>query len=107
MTSELSRGRLADPDAAPLTGELVERVLARGGVVIEHILSGTLDEPVAYRQDDDEWVVLLAGSARLSLGGDRLELTAGDWVFIPAGLEHELEETAQGSRWLAVFLAPR
>ena len=100
------RGRLSDAGAAPAAGEVVERVFERAGVAIEHILSGTLDAPVPYRQDEDEWVVLLTGSARLRIGGERIELTAGDWLLLPAGVDHELEQTEPGSRWLAVFLEP-
>ena len=57
-----------------------------------------------YRQDEDEWVVLLAGRARLRVGETELELAAGDWLFLPAGLEHRLESTEPGSNWLAVFV---
>jgi len=47
--------------------------------------------------------VLLAGSARLRVRDRAYELDAGDWLFLPAGLEHELLETAPGSAWLAVY----
>jgi cupin 2 domain-containing protein len=74
-----------------------------GGVRIEHILSGALPAPVRYRQDEDEWVVLLAGRARLRVLHVVHELAAGDWIFLPAGIEHELLDTAPGSAWLAVY----
>jgi cupin 2 domain-containing protein len=99
------RGRLADPASAPATGELIERLLDRPGVRIEHIASGTLEAPVDYRLDEDEWVALLTGSARLRVGHDELELAAGDWIFLPAGVEHQLQWTAPGSTWLTVYLA--
>jgi cupin 2 domain-containing protein len=107
MTSGFLRGRLPDPDGAPVRGEAAERVLEHGRVVIEHILSGTLERPVAYDQAEDEWVVLLSGRARLRVAGEPVTLTAGDWLFLPAGLEHELAVTAAGARWLAVFVDPR
>jgi cupin 2 domain-containing protein len=93
-------GRLSS--VGPETGEDVRALLDTGGVVVEEILSGTLDAPVDYLQDEDEWVVLLAGRARLAAGGESLELEAGDWLFLPAGEPHTLLETERGSRWLAV-----
>jgi cupin 2 domain-containing protein len=106
MTNGFARGRLGEPGSAPATGELAERVFARDGVAIEHILSGELERPVAYRQAEHEWVALLSGSARLRIAGEDVSLTAGEWLFLPAGLEHELVETTPGARWLAVFFQP-
>jgi cupin 2 domain-containing protein len=106
METGFRRGRLPGADAAPPTGERVERLLARRDAAIDCIVSGRLEAPVAYRQAQDEWVVLLSGSARLRVGGDELDLDGGDWLFLPADLEHELLSTTPGSRWLAVFLEP-
>jgi cupin 2 domain-containing protein len=104
VTGEWRRGQLGDGAAAPELGESVERLLERNGVVVEHILSGTLPEPVDYRQEHDEWVVLLAGRAKLVVAGEDLDLNAGDWLFLPAGVPHRLVATAPGSSWLAVHL---
>ena len=106
MTSAFARGRLSDPRSAPCRGELVERVFERDGIVVEHIVSGELEQPVAYNQSEDEWAVLLSGSARLRIAGEDVSLAAGEWLFLPAGLEHELVETTPGARWLAVFFEP-
>jgi cupin 2 domain-containing protein len=100
------RGRLGDPGSAPSSGERAELLLERPGIAIEHILTGRLAGPVDYRQPAAEWVVLLAGSARLEVGGEAVELTAGDWIFLPAGIEHRLEDAAPGSSWLAVHIGP-
>ena len=63
-----------------------------------------------YRQDWDEWVLLLAGSAVLSLD-DRsspVTLAPGDYLLLPAGLRHRVESTdpALPTVWLAVHGAP-
>ncbi len=102
MGEEAFRGRLAGPEAGPEAGEEVRRLVATGGVVVEEILSGTLDAPVEYLQDEDEWVALLAGRARLAVGAETVELEPGDWLFLPSGLSHALLETERGTRWLAV-----
>jgi len=101
------RGRLADAAGAPATGERVGVLasLAGGGVRVEQILSGGLAEPVDYEQAEDEWVVLLAGAATLVVGGETVALTAGDWLYLPAGVPHRLVATEPGSSWLAVYAA--
>jgi mannose-6-phosphate isomerase-like protein (cupin superfamily) len=72
------RGRLREPSAAPPTGERVEPLVQVRNMAVEQILSGRLEEPVDYRQEQDEWVAVLAGSAVLVVDGERLELHPGD-----------------------------
>jgi cupin 2 domain-containing protein len=98
----VARGRLPDAARAPAADEEVARLLELDGLVIEHILSGRLDAPVDYLQDEDEWVVLLAGSATLVVDGEDVELSAGEWLFLPAGTPHTLVRVEPGSSWLAV-----
>jgi cupin 2 domain-containing protein len=62
---------------------------------------------VDYRQEHDGWVVLLAGRATLVVGGDDVELSAGDRLFLPARVEHRLVSTEAGSTWLAVHIGVR
>jgi hypothetical protein len=104
-TPRLRRGSLAGPGAGPELREEVRRLLSLRGLVVEEILSGLLEAPVGYEQEADEWVVLLAGRARLAAGGETIVLSPGDWVFLPSGLPHTLLETEPGTRWLAVHLA--
>jgi cupin 2 domain-containing protein len=99
-----TRGRLLDSSDAPTSGERVEHLVRAGGTVIEQILSSGLDEAIEYNQDHDEWVVLLTGRAELEIGGDRLSLEAGDWLFLPRQTPHRLVGTSQGANWLAVRL---
>jgi cupin 2 domain-containing protein len=101
---EVVRGRLAGPAAAPLSGEVVRRLVAVRELVVEEILSGRLEAPVEYVQEQDEWVALLAGNARLEVDGETHELGPGDWLFLPAGVPHTLLETQPGTAWLAVHL---
>ena len=56
-----------------------------------------------YEQTEDEWVVLLAGSAALAFeDGRTLALCAGDWVSLPARCRHRVESVSQDAVWLAV-----
>ena len=100
----IERGRLLDSSAAPATGERVQAVAGLGAVRVEQILSGDLVAPADYCQDHDEWVVLLAGAARLEVAGEPLDMGRGDWVLLPAGTPHRLVRTEPGTNWLAVHL---
>jgi cupin 2 domain-containing protein len=95
---------MLDPSAAPATGERTDELLRLRNLAVQQILSGELEEPVDYRQDHDEWVVVLAGSAVLIVDGERVELAPGDWVLLPGATPHRLEEAEPGTSWLAVHL---
>jgi len=99
------RGRLGDAAGAPASGEVVELLVSFDGVRVEQIRSGLLGAPVDYEQAEDEWVVLLAGAATLVVADETVELAAGEWLFLPAGLPHRLVATQPGSSWLAVYAA--
>jgi cupin 2 domain-containing protein len=101
------RGRLHDPSSAPAPGEeLFLELVAHRNLVVEQILSGASDQPSEYVQDQDEWVVLLAGGAAMTVDGEPAELGPGDWLFLPAGVPHTVERTEAGTTWLAVHLHP-
>ncbi len=102
MQGRIASGSLAEASAAPARGERTVELVATAGLVVEQILSGRLSGPADYLQDHDEWVVLLAGGARLLLDGVEHRLAAGDWLLIPAGCPHTLLETEAGTSWLGV-----
>jgi cupin 2 domain-containing protein len=88
--------------------ELVDVLLEQGGTRIERIVSTGQASPPGfwYDQPDDEFVVLLSGSAVLRFEeGDRsMPMTPGDWVEIPAHVRHRIDQTdpEQPTVWLAV-----
>ncbi|MDX1605120.1 MAG: cupin domain-containing protein [Candidatus Competibacterales bacterium] len=95
------------PDAR--AAEVFETLLQRPGCRIERIVSHGQATPADewWVQDWDEWVVVLAGHAGLSLEGqDNLPLAVGDHVLIPAGTRHRVAWThpEQPTVWLAVHL---
>lgn len=102
---------LFDDIPAELPEELCT-VLSEGeGVKIERIVSDghASPEDFWYDQEQDEWVMLIAGSAVLSLeknsGIEKIELNAGEHLFIPAHQRHRVESTSATEKtiWLAVF----
>lgn len=87
-------------------GEEFLTLLARPGLRVERIVSDGHASPADfwYDQPEDEWVLLLQGSARLEYADGRLlGLCAGDSLLIPAHCRHRVAETALRTVWLAVF----
>lgn len=84
------------------------QLLARPGVRIERIVSTGQASPPGfwYDQADGEWVVLLAGEARLRFEdeADTRVLKPGDWVDIAPHRRHRVDWTHPGEAtvWLAV-----
>jgi cupin 2 domain-containing protein len=100
-------GRLANRSGAPTTGERTVEVVRAEGLVVNQILSGTLERAVDYCQDHVELALVLEGRAVLDVAGERLELSAGAWVLLPAGTPHRLVSTTSGTNWLTVHLDRR
>ncbi|MBL9125249.1 MAG: cupin domain-containing protein [Planctomycetaceae bacterium] len=90
-----------------LPEELSELLLARGRIRVERILSRGHASPPDfwYDQPQGEFVVLLAGWARLTFEDESLELVPGSFVEIPPHKRHRVEATdsEQTTIWLAIF----
>lgn len=106
----LSRHNLGEAIPADLPEEFSE-ILARGkNVRIERIVSrGHASEPgFWYDQDEDEFVLVVSGKARLEFAEkqETMSLGPGDWLVIPAHCRHRVAWTdpEQDTVWLAVFL---
>ena len=94
------------PDARH--AEVFRSLAQTDAVRIEHIVSRGQCSPENfwYDQDEHEWVLVLAGRARLQFqDGQRLELRKGDFVNILAHQKHRVDWTDpdQPTVWLAVF----
>jgi len=91
-----------------LDQELVEELLRNRAVRIERIVSRGQSSPPDfwYDQAEHEWVVVLAGKARLIIEGQsEVMLHPGDTLHLPAHTRHRVEWTdpRQDTIWLAVF----
>ena len=91
--------------------EAFHLLLARPGVRIERIVSRGHVTPAdaPYDQPHDEWVLLVAGAARLwREGRGEIALVPGDHLLIPAGQRHRVSWTDpdRATIWLAVHLEP-
>ena len=91
--------------------ERFDLLLERAGARIERIVSTGQASPAGswYDQPADEFVVLLAGAARLRFEKDDvvLDLVPGDWVEIPSHARHRVEATQvePPTVWLAIHLS--
>ncbi len=97
---------------ATLAAELSQTILDTANVRIERIISvGHTTAPGDwYDQDQHEFVVWLAGAARLRFADEDqlLALSPGSFVNIPAHRRHRVEWTTpdEPTVWLAIFYAP-
>jgi cupin 2 domain-containing protein len=97
---------------AELPEELSQCLLSTPDFRIERIVSWGHSSPEGfwYDQETNEWVVLLAGAARLTLeGSEPVDLVPGAFVNIPAHQKHRVEWTdpARPTIWLAIHYVAR
>jgi cupin 2 domain-containing protein len=92
---------------APLPGELVHRLLTSPCVRIERIVSREHASPPGfwYDQQENEWVLLIQGAARVRYEAEVVEMRAGDFINIPAHQKHRVDWTTPDGPtiWLAVY----
>jgi cupin 2 domain-containing protein len=95
------------PDAR--AGEITEAIVGAPGIRIDRIVSLGQASPSGfwYDQAETEWVLLLAGAARLRFADEpkARSLGPGDWVEIAPHRRHRVDWTdpAKPTVWLAVF----
>ena len=87
--------------------EITGTLLSGRNVLIERIVSTGQASPEGfwYDQEEDEWVAVLQGRAKLAWDdGRELVMEPGDWVLLPAHERHRVEWTSKNPAciWLAV-----
>jgi cupin 2 domain-containing protein len=91
-----------------LPEELFTEILKTGVFRVERIVCQGHASPEGfwYDQEQNEWVTVLQGAARIRFEGrtDAVELGPGDYLTISAHKRHRVEWTAPGQRtvWLAI-----
>jgi len=86
-------------------GESFTTLFENGAVKIERVISHSHQSPPGfwYDQADDEWVIVLRGSATLEFaGGELVEMNTGDYLAIPRHVKHRVARTSEETIWLAV-----
>lgn len=104
-------GNIFSDLALPSRAERFTDLVAAPHLKIERIVSmGQATPPdIWLDQHRDEWVILLAGAAKLMFEGEAAPraLKAGDYIHIPAHRRHRVEWTRpnEPTIWLAVHYA--
>lgn len=99
---------LLDPLPGDAVTEQFQELLARPGLRIERIVSRGQASPPGYWYDQPqgEWILLLAGAARLRFADEAADrtLAPGDWLDIPPHRRHRVQWTDphRATVWLAV-----
>lgn len=81
--------------------------LFEGKAKIEKIISSghTTPEEQWYDQEEDEWVVLVQGNAKILFGdNEEVCLGLGDYIFIPKHRKHRVTFTSENPQciWIAI-----
>lgn len=88
--------------------EMFDALVERPGMRIERIVSTGQATPEGewYDQASDEFVLLVAGAARLRVEGEEQDraLNEGDWIVLPAHCRHRVTWTREDppTVWLAI-----
>ncbi len=93
------------PDARQ--GEVSQVLLEQGDIRLERIVSLGQVTPAGYwyDQEQDEWVLVLAGEASVQfVDGATRRLRPGDWLHLPARCRHRVDWTdpERETVWLAL-----
>jgi cupin 2 domain-containing protein len=109
---EIAQGNLFSAPAPAATEEQIQPLLTAPDTRIERIVSTGQASPPGfwYDQDWDEFVVLVSGSAELTIEAESAprRLGPGDHLIIPARVRHRVEWTSAvpPAIWLAVHCRP-
>jgi len=88
----------------PIVEENFDTLLEHKNIKIVRIVSSDRVEPKEYCQEEDEWVVLLKGSASLQIADKKHLLHKGESLLIPASTPHTILKVEKGTIWLAVHI---
>lgn len=90
-----------------LSEELVQTITSSESIRIERIVSKGQSSPEDfwYDQQENEWIIILEGSAILEFEDKEVKLKKGDYLLISAHQKHRVKWTDQNEQtiWLAVF----
>ncbi|MEY4505383.1 MAG: hypothetical protein RL154_1684 [Pseudomonadota bacterium] len=85
--------------------EIFTKLLDSNNTRLEHIVSygQSSQQDFWYNQEENEWVVVLDGFARLEFEDKTVELKKGEFINILAHQKHRVVYTQNPTIWLAVF----
>lgn len=79
-------------------------LLQRGSLQIEFFAPKIKDNQQPHQQD--ELYLIASGSSRFYRAGEVVDVQAGDFLFVPAGMEHHFENFSDDFATWVVFYGP-
>jgi cupin 2 domain-containing protein len=86
-----------------IDSEIFYTLLKSKNVTVKKIVSNTLKTPQTFVQDENEFVVLLKGCAKIEINSEIKKLKGGDFLYIPANTPHTLLKTKSTAVWLCFY----
>ena len=87
--------------------EIFETIFQNNIIKIERIVSCGQTSPVGfwYNQNENEFVILLSGEAKIEFKTYTITLKKGDYLLIPKHVKHRVSFTSldKPTIWLAIF----
>lgn len=92
--------------------EALQRLASKGELFINLFERGTLQvevykpykEDLQQPHDRDEVYIIISGSGTFYNDGKRVQFSEGDFLFVPAGIEHRFENfTDNFSTWVLFY----
>jgi cupin 2 domain-containing protein len=91
----------------PQSKEIIDILVESNNIRIEKIVSTGQSSPDVfwYEQEENEFVLLLNGTAELEFEDKTIKMKAGDYLLIPSKQKHRVKSTSrtEHSVWLTVF----
>jgi len=105
---ELTEGNIFNAPETVSKEEIFKTLFKGSNIKIEQIISSGQVSPAEgwYDQQENEWVLLLEGTAKLEFENNRIKtLKKGDYLMIPTHCRHKVIYTSTEPKciWLAVF----
>lgn len=94
---------LNEGEKAAENNEVFSTLFQNKTLKIESIRSSLKTAGQLYNQEQDEWVLLLEGEARIEIINDIHIMRSGDYIFLPKHTPHRVHSTSENALWLAVF----
>ena len=98
ITPKVALDKLSGHDKPFLT------LFTRGTLEVEVYRPEKEDLQVTHQRD--EIYVVIAGSGTFFCNGDRINFAAGDFLFVPAGIEHRFENFSDDFSTWVFFYGP-
>lgn len=83
--------------------EIFSILFQNNSLKIESIRSWLKEPGEIYNQEEDEWVLLIQGKAKLKIEDQIFELSSGDYCFISKHTPHQVLSTSKNALWLGIF----